>query len=141
MSCLPDINVWLALSFSAHPHHKAALAWFERAAPSSCAFCRMTQQGFLRLASNPAVFKSDALSLPNAWKAYDSLSGDERVRYEPEPPPIEPEWRALTKGEQFSARIWNDAFLAAFARCGAFELVTFDKSFSRYPRLRLRVLG
>ena len=101
----------------------------------------MTQQGYLRLASNPSVFKSDALNLAAAWSAYDSLIRDERVRFEAEPIEVESEWRALTNDENFSVKIWNDAFLAAFAKCSMLEMVTFDRGFRRYDGLRLRLLA
>jgi len=53
---LLDINVWVALAFLAHHHHVPAKRWFDGLPDSSrCYFCRFTQQGFLRLANNPAV--------------------------------------------------------------------------------------
>lgn len=100
----------------------------------------MTQQGFLRLASNPKAFASDALSLPEAWNAFDTLMSDKRVTFEGEPPAVEAAWRQLTGEESFSAKTWNDAFLAAFANTAALELVTFDRGFQRYPGLSLRLL-
>ena len=63
---LPDINVWLALAFEVHVHHWRAVEWLGRAATGSCAFCRLTQQGFLRLATNPSVFGDEALTLKRA---------------------------------------------------------------------------
>ena len=54
---LPDINVRLALTFKVHGHHRIAKEWFAVTEPDICAFCLLTQQGFLRLAKNPAVFK------------------------------------------------------------------------------------
>ena len=51
---LPDINVWLALTFDSHIHHAAAKAWFDPLSDEVCYFCRLTQQGFLRLATNSA---------------------------------------------------------------------------------------
>ena len=57
---LPDVNVWLALVFEAHQHHKSAAGWFEALSPMTCAFCRFSQQGLLRLSSNPAVFRDEA---------------------------------------------------------------------------------
>jgi len=59
---LPDINVWLALAFRFHSHHEAANLWYE-GSTEPCCFCRFTQQGFLRLASNPAAFKDEAVTL------------------------------------------------------------------------------
>jgi len=140
VNALPDINIWLALSFSGHPHHAAALKWFDSMPADSCVFCRMTQQGYLRLASNPRVFGVDALSLPRAWKAYDSLLSDERVGFMAEPVGVEPRWRTYTAGESYSVKIWNDAYLAAFSREAGLHLVTFDRGFRRHSGLRLKLL-
>jgi toxin-antitoxin system PIN domain toxin len=130
----------LALTFSAHPHHRAAAAWFEEALPQSCGFCRMSQQGFLRLASNPKAFKTDALTLPEAWKAFDALRRDERSCFFTEAPGVGEEWRSMTNQQRFSAKIWNDAFLAAFAKMAGLQIVTFDRGFRRYAGLKLRLL-
>ncbi len=43
---LPDVNVWLALTFDSHVHHPAARQWFDNLTNDACFFCRMTQQGF-----------------------------------------------------------------------------------------------
>jgi toxin-antitoxin system PIN domain toxin len=141
MRYLPDINVWLSLTFSGHPQHGDALAWFETVSVNSCAFSRMTQQGFLRLASNPKVFKSDALSLPECWRVYDILTEDERIFYSEEPTDIEVEWRSQADDCAFSVKIWNDAYLAAFAIRAGLKLVTFDQGFRRYSGLDLLQLG
>ena len=141
MKCLLDINVWLALTFSGHEHHSTAADWFDQAADDSCAFCRMTQQGFLRLASNPKAMLRDALSLPKSWGGYDRLLSDPRVFFAAEAPGTEDEWRALTGKESFSVKIWNDAFLSAFAKSSGLQMATFDRGFKRYPGLKLKVLG
>ena len=65
---LPDVNVWLALAFESHFHHVAAREWFDAQPDASCLFCRMTQQGFLRLATNPKAFADEAVSLTDAWR-------------------------------------------------------------------------
>src|SRR5947209_20621068 len=70
---LLDINVWLALTFDSHIHHPAAKAWFDGLANEVCCFCRLTQQGFLRLATNPSVFGKHAVTLPEAWQKYDTF--------------------------------------------------------------------
>ena len=51
-SYLLDVNVLIALLDPLHPHHLAAHAWFgQRQAP--WASCAITQNGYLRIASNP----------------------------------------------------------------------------------------
>ncbi|MBT5707587.1 MAG: PIN domain-containing protein [Verrucomicrobia bacterium] len=137
---MPDINVWLALSFSGHPHHQAALHWFDKVPEEAAAFCRMTQHGFLRLASNPKVFRSDALPLPKAWKAFDLLISDERVCFCDEVADIESEWRRHTRKAGFSPKIWNDAYLVAFAAKAGIQLVTFDRGFESYSGVDVKIL-
>jgi predicted nucleic acid-binding protein len=56
MILLPDVNLWLALAFESHVHPPAATAWFRNLSDDGCFLCRMTQQGFLRLATNPRAF-------------------------------------------------------------------------------------
>lgn len=137
---LPDVNLRLALAFEAHIHHVSAKRWFETAAGDGCSFCRMTQQGFLRLATNPRALGAEAVSLSAAWELYDAFIGDPRVSYAEEPVDLETLWRGHTQGQTFSPKVWNDAFLAAFAQGGAFELVTFDKGFARYKSLKHTIL-
>src|SRR5205807_941673 len=105
-----------------------------------CFFCRMTQQGFLRLATNPVVLKADTVSLDGAWQLYDTMLTDARIAFADEPAGLDPHWRRLTRGSTFSPHVWNDAFLAAFALAGNYEVVTFDKGFARYPGLKSTIL-
>lgn len=63
---LPDINVWLALSFDSHLHHASSTQWFGGLTTEVGFFCRITQLGFLRLATNQKVFGPHALTLSQA---------------------------------------------------------------------------
>ncbi len=112
---LPDINFWLALTFSSHFHHPAATAWMNSAGRQSCYFCRVTQLGFLRLLTNRKAFPVDAVSMNEAWRVYEELLNDERVSFAEEPIDIEVAWRAFTRHRSFSTNVWADACLAAFA--------------------------
>src|SRR5262249_4967336 len=115
---LPDVNVWLALIFNAHVHHPSALAWIRSLSGDVAYFCRVTQMGFLRLANNPKVFPNDAVSAAAAWQLYDTTRSDPRVSFAVEPVGLESAWRQFTGGQQFSPKLWNDAYLAAFALTG-----------------------
>ena len=137
---LPDINVWIALAFQSHLHQAKAKTWFEGSA-ETCCFCRLTQQGFLRLASNPAVFKDEAVSLAKAWRMYDTIMSDPRVAFAEEPEGIEARWRAFTQRRSFSPKVWSDAYLAAFATAASLELVTFDKGFAQFKKVRSTILS
>ncbi len=138
---LPDVNVWLALVFSAHVHHPAALAWMNSLSGEISYFCRVTQMGFLRLANNPKVFPKDAVSAAVAWQLYDTTRSDPRVSYANEPPGLERAWRQFTQGQQFSPKLWNDAYLAAFALTGGYKLVTFDQALSQYSGVAVAILS
>ena len=101
---LPDINVWLALGFEAHVHHAMAKEWFETLEEESCAFCRLTQMGFLRVATNPKAFGTEAVRMRDAWGLYDAFQSDERVGVVHEPLQIEDRWRAHTAaGPRYAA--------------------------------------
>lgn len=137
---LPDVNVWLALTFDSHVHHPKAKAWFDGLA-EVCFFCRLSQQGFLRLATNRRVFGTSAVTLPDAWQLYDMFLGDPRVAFAEEPAQLEQHWRFFTQSQSFSPHVWNDAYLAAFARAGKMELVTFDKALSQYQNVACTILA
>jgi toxin-antitoxin system PIN domain toxin len=138
---LPDVNIWLALTFDSHVHQPAAKTWFDALTDEVCFFCRMTQQGFLRLATNRHVFGMSALTLSEAWEKYDVYGSDPRVSFADEPANIEPTWRDYTERRVFSPKVWNDAYLAAFARTAGLELVTFDKGFAQYESLNCTILS
>lgn len=138
---LLDVNVWLAMAFQSHPHHSPARAWFDSLANEVCYFCRMTQQGFLRLATNPKVFPASAVTLPEAWVLYDTFFQDPRIAFLDEPSDVETLWRRNMTARQFSPHVWNDAYLAALAETTATTVVTFDKGFSQYRTAKCILLG
>jgi uncharacterized protein len=138
---LPDINVWLALAFEVHAHYRSAAEWFDTLEPRSCAFCRFTQQGFLRLATNPVVLKDDAVTMVEAWKCYDALLSDDRIVFLQEPSGLEQNWRRHTRKRKYSHRVWSDAYLVSFAESAGLTNVTFDRGFRDYDDVRPLVLG
>jgi len=138
---LPDVNFWLALAFEAHQMHLAAAEWFDGAGIDFCAFCRVTQSGFLRLATNPAVFQDEAVTLDVAWQCYDQLASDERVGYAEEPADLELLWRRRTMRSTYANKVWTDAYIAAFAEGSGLTVVTFDQALGRaYPDLHVVIL-
>jgi len=138
---LPDINVWLALALTGHRHHQSAHKWLATVPEAtSLYFCRMTQQGFLRLVSTPSIAESDVVSLRDAWKAYDKMFEDTRVEFAEEPKGVESRWRSYTQSDLFSPKVWNDAYLAAFARIYGLEVVTFDQGFKVYEGIKRTIL-
>ena len=137
---LPDVNVWLALAFEVHAHHGTARTWFDSVGVRTALWCRVTQQGFLRLASNPSVFGAEALTLRDAWSCYDALSGDERTGFVAESAGLERLWREYASSRTYSPKVWTDAYLVAFAASAGLTMVTFDRAIASYPRSRPVVL-
>lgn len=116
------------------------MAWFDGVADGTASFCRYTQQGFLRLANNPSVFP-EAITADAAWGLFDVMLSDPRVVMAPEPAGIEPLWRRATAGRPFTPKLWNDAFLTAFAAAGGYELVTFDQGLASNAPGSVRLLA
>ena len=54
MTCLLDVNVLVALFDAAHVHHDAAHRWFEAVGRESWATSPITENGLVRVLSNPA---------------------------------------------------------------------------------------
>ena len=141
-----DPNVWLALTFSAHPHHSLAQQVFSSASRGYHAcFCRATQQSFLRLATTPVLLRAygaEGFSNQDAAALLKTLSKLPTVRLLPEPKGLEPLWLQLASLPSASPKVWMDAYLAAFAIRHEAELVTFDRDFARFEKdgLRLKVL-
>jgi uncharacterized protein len=132
---LPDTNVWLALCLEDHPQHRIANNWFVGAEAGAVVLCRSTQQSLLRLLTTPALFQQlgrAALSNKAAWKVHDTLRADERVSFRNEPQDLERTWQGLAAWPSVSPKLWMDAYLAAFAIAGGYQLVTTDKAFKQF---------
>lgn len=136
----PDINVWLALTFQSHGSHSKAKRWIDSIDSETIVFCRQTQQGFLRLATNEKAFGEDAVTMKAAWGLYEEIRSDSRVAFFPEPEEVEIAWKERTGLNARSPKLWNDGWLAAFAIKHSLELVTFDKGFTQFDDLRYLIL-
>ena len=141
MAALCDVNCLLAFCYDRHVHHTAAITWLESQAELSMVICRNTQLGLLRLLTNASVMDKDVCNLKQAWTIYDTLMGDERFDFSTEPVNLEQHLRRYTSGGRVSPKLWQDAYLAAFARAAKLHLVTFDEGFRQYEGLRLTLIG
>jgi toxin-antitoxin system PIN domain toxin len=137
---LVDVNVWLAAAWGRHVHHRATKKWMD-AQDDELAFCRVTEAAFLRLLSNPAVTREDALSRRQAWDLLLAFQADPRVRFLAEPRGLAPLWIAFSKRDDRSHLLWTDDYLAAFAQAAGLELVTLDSGLrARYPSVDVILL-
>lgn len=142
---LPDVNVWVALAVSGHPLHTTAKTWLaEQESAASIAFCRATQQGFLRLITTSAVMAGHGakpLDNSSAWAIFATISKDERITCAEEPNGLGKTWEKFATRNTPSPKLWMDAYLAAFALRSGFQLVTADKAFTQFKGLDLQILG
>ena len=137
---LLDVNVWLASSWRNHASHDRVSAWIVEAS-DGLGLCRVTQMGFLRLTTLPAIAGTDTLTRRAAWLALDELRAQPNVAWLAEPEGLEHAWRTMSASDDHSHQLWTDDYLAAFAQSAHLPLVTLDRSFvKRYPSVRVEVI-
>jgi toxin-antitoxin system PIN domain toxin len=142
MPSLCDVNVLLALCHEDHVHHERALVWLagvEKA--GDVIICRISQLGLLRLLNNPAVMLGEPHDVKTAWRDYDALISDERFAFRNEPVTLENTLRSIMPPALVSPKLWQDAYLAAFAIAAGLEFVTFDTAFRQFKSLDLALLS
>jgi toxin-antitoxin system PIN domain toxin len=142
---LPDLNVWLALSWANHMHSDAAWAWFSRQEDDRFFFCRFTQLGLLRLLATSAVMGKDVRTIGEAWKVFDRWLADSRVGIRQEPFELDVAFRAATRSVSrlASPKALGDCYLLAVSQVTDATLVTFDRgleSMCRKARQRVTLL-
>lgn len=144
LAMLFDSNVWLALTFSAHPHHALAKEAFATASVENPAcFCRASQQSFLRLATTPVLLKTygaEGLTNEDAVELIRTLRQLPPVSMLEEPAGLESRWLELSGIPSASPKVWMDAYLAAFAILQEMEFVTLDRDFLRFEEVGLRLM-
>jgi hypothetical protein len=141
MPTLCDVNMLLALCYDGHAQHRSAMDWLgEVTTLAHVIVCRNTQLGLLRLINNPAVMLADVRDTRAAWRVYDAMMTDDRFSFLGEPSRLDDVLRTLTTAQNFSPKLWADAYLAAFAISANLDLVTFDQAFKQFKNLRVTIL-
>ena len=92
---------------------------------------------YVRLSTQSKVMGGDPLTVTQAWAAYRAYCDLPEVRFAQEPRGCEEKLGTWAAEGLFGARLWTDAYLAAFALAGSLRLVTFDSDFARFPDLDL----
>lgn len=134
-SYFPDVNVWIALSVSAHPHNQQAWNWkTQLSAGDRVLFSRYTQLGLLRLLTNNAVMGVQVLTLREGWAVDDQWLADPSVEFCPDPPQAEDSFRLFTVpfASKAAAKWVGDCWLLAFAQASQSRLVTFDQALCEF---------
>jgi uncharacterized protein len=144
MKKLVDSNVWLALTLSKHVFHTVCHEWLKGCTKrGEVLFCRATQQSFLRLLTTQAVlsaYGNPPLSNAEAWAVFEGYCRDERVAFVEEPRDLARYWKKFSETHTASPKKWMDAYLAAFAIAGGYQLVTTDGDFRQYEEADIHVV-
>jgi hypothetical protein len=121
---LLDINVLVALFDAAHVHHEAAHRWFAAVGNASWATCPITENGFVRVVSNP-VYPTVSASPGEATERLRILCGEAGHVFWPDVV-------SLTDSTLFDMSMLSghqqitDVYLAGFAFRYGGMLATFD---------------
>lgn len=134
---LLDVNVWVALSVSEHPHAARAHRYWQQETRGRLAFCRPAALAYLRLITNTTVMAGLPLRAREAWTAYQTWLNRAEVVAAPEPAGLDAVLAGWAGRNLISSRVWPDAYLAAFAISGGFRFVSFDRDFLRFDGLDL----
>jgi len=124
---LLDINVLLALLDSDHVDHVRAHAWLDREIDAGWASCAITENGFVRVVSQPRypspVSPAEAIDLLGRARA-----GDRHEFWPCDISLLDP--RIVDRGHLHGPRQVTDAYLLALAVAHEGRFVTFDRSLS-----------
>ncbi len=71
-----------------------------------------------------------ALTMAEAWQAYDLFFEDDRVIFLPEASSVESAFRRGTFSAVVSPKVWADAWLLAVAEAAGGVVVTFNRALS-----------
>lgn len=141
MACVADVNVLLPLLTEGHRHHAPADAWWQRREDEEVGLSLPVRMGLLRLLTNSRVMGSGTLRPSQAWDAVQCLIDDPRVVIMDAVPAEHAKfWHDNVARRQPTPNLWTDAWLAALAQSNDCELVTFDRGFRSFPRLKLHLL-
>lgn len=125
MRALLDVNVLIALLDSDHIHHRPAMSWMERNASDGWASCPITQNGCIRIMSQPgypnpvpAAAVAERLGEATTLPAHAFWPDDMSLLA-----PGQIDWTRILGSRQVT-----DAYLLTLAVKREGRLVTFDKA-------------
>ena len=141
MRCIADANVLLPVLVEGHAHQAPAAAWWGACEDADVGLSLPVRMALLRLLSNSRVMGSSVLRPAQAWSAVQSLLDDPRIEVLDQVPAAHGKhWHDNVVRREPSPDLWTDAWLAALAQAQDCEMVTFDRGFRSFSRLKLRLL-
>lgn len=139
---LVDANVLIYAVNADAAHHHAAKTWLDRALSggATVGFCWPVMLAFLRLVTKRALFPHP-LEVEAATEIIDGWLAQPAARVvAPTQRHLEILARILAEAGE-GGNLVNDAHLAALAIEHRAEVVTFDRDFARFPKLRWSIPG
>jgi toxin-antitoxin system PIN domain toxin len=124
MRALLDVNFLVALAWKNHQFHPAARQWLEKHERLGWATCAITQLGFIRLSSQPAIFGKQAKTPEEARELLSTfVSSRNHVFFSKLPSASDcPELSRIMGPNKVT-----DAYLVSVARFYHARFVTFDR--------------
>ena len=127
MRALLDVNVLIALLDSGHLMHRAATSWLEREIGNGWASCPITENGVIRIMSQPA-YPNSRTPIQVADRLAEACSSPDHVFW-PEDISLLSNG-VLNWGRILGHRQVTDAYLLAVATRHKGRFVTFDQRIS-----------
>jgi hypothetical protein len=121
---LLDVNTLIALGWEGHAHHEAMVEWFRRHARAGWGTCALTQAGFVRVLSQPALGAS-ASTVGELAAALEHNLAHRAHRFVPLDFGFD-EVLACCSGGLVGHRQVTDAYLLNAAVRAGMKLLTFD---------------
>ena len=141
MRCIADANVLLPLLTEGHAHQAPATEWWGACVDGEVGLSLPVRMALLRLLSNTRVMGTSVLRPTQAWNAVQSLTDDPRIEVIDQVPSAHNKlWYDNVARREPSPDLWTDAWLAALAQAHDCEMVTFDRGFRSFSKLKLRLL-
>ena len=141
MRCIADANVLLPVLVEGHAHQAPAAGWWDACNDGDVGLTLPVRMALLRLLSNSRVMGTSVLRPAQAWGAVQSLIDDPRIEVLDQVPAAHGKhWYDNVARREPSPDLWTDAWLAALAQAHDVEMVTFDRGFRSYSKLKLRLL-
>ena len=125
MRSLLDVNVLIALLDENHAHHVPAASWFSESADEGWASCPITQNGCLRILSQPKY--PNALSVGDALSRLRGAVSTKNHRFLADDVSLLDN-RVVNAAQVLGHRQLTDIYLLALAVAHEARLVTLDKA-------------
>lgn len=127
---LLDVNLLIALSWPNHPQHELAHDWFARENVGGWGTCTVSQIGFVRVSSHPAL--PFHVSTQEALHKLGQITALPTHRFWPESPSgFANDAFSMTAPNIFTHGLVTDGFLVTIAASHGGKLATLDRQLAR----------